>query len=262
MRSLVMANPATPSLPTELCEYIIEALSEDEVTVKSCALVHRSWTARCQEILFHTITLTTDDHWNRFIDVLHKNASIRGYVRTIELTCSRPCKLSGNSIRELFFRVSELHLINIHADLVLIHNLPDIRALELFWCRELGGDDELSGPLDSLHLRQLDLVQDVSFNDVCDWLDRNSVKNELQALSLYISAEGDFGRAVSFINARSSLMNMSLRFSIWAEYSNYKECMCVNLRKSLIVFHFISFILRSVSYGDALSGNLECELRR
>jgi hypothetical protein len=67
-------------LPYELVEKIIDDLLMDKYALEICSLVHRSWTARCRQHLFHTVMIHDEQESKRFAD------SMREFPQRILLT--------------------------------------------------------------------------------------------------------------------------------------------------------------------------------
>jgi hypothetical protein len=216
-----------PTQPHEIVEFVIDHLHDDPATLKICALVARSWAPRSQEWLFHEVTLDSPERWDRLLDVLAISQSpVCSYIRQVMISYSRPDRIAAEKAGALFSRVHELHFMNVAMDCPLICHLTRLDALVLHWCNQILSDTSYTLKCPP-SIKRLNVVQDVSFMDVVDWLDMFTNLDSLREFSLSLSIKNHFPRAVHFITSHPSITNMSLYFSIWIEYSDLMNRMSI-----------------------------------
>jgi hypothetical protein len=67
---------ATPFLPLELTDRVIDYLHKDTATLRICSQVHRTWTKATRVHLFYSIVISSSEAWGRLKDVLITSPSI------------------------------------------------------------------------------------------------------------------------------------------------------------------------------------------
>jgi hypothetical protein len=72
-------------LPVELVEHIVDYLRDDQVSLRSSALVHPSWTMPSQILLFDTIVLVTRTSCSTFLSRLLVFPHLRPYIRALSI---------------------------------------------------------------------------------------------------------------------------------------------------------------------------------
>jgi hypothetical protein len=96
-----------PQLPLELVNYVIAHLHDCEDTLHSCALVHRSWTAASQELIFDTVSSSEEyediNLWDRLLNLLENSPHIRPYIRRLLISTIVPCNFTAQLLPVLYF---------------------------------------------------------------------------------------------------------------------------------------------------------------
>ncbi|TBU59572.1 hypothetical protein BD310DRAFT_816996 [Dichomitus squalens] len=89
-----MTQPATPQLPIEVWQLVMDTVSRatnyetfysDHVNYRSWALVSRAWGTCAQTVLFHTTELLDKERLHRFIALLDDAPHLAPYVKTLRL---------------------------------------------------------------------------------------------------------------------------------------------------------------------------------
>jgi hypothetical protein len=214
----------SPHIPIEIHEQVIDHLWDAKMTLKACALVHRTWSARSQAALFSEVLLDTEERWERLIDVLKSAESrLASYIRTVIIGAGRPRGLPDNILTPSFSCARKLHFVNVIVDVALIYSARSLDTLILFWCHIPPVDIACFPSQPRASLRCLDLVQEplsLSFSSINGFL----ITEKLEDLSVSLLDKEGFEDAVLFINSHLHITALSLRFSIWMEYKAVQEC--------------------------------------
>ncbi|THH21314.1 hypothetical protein EUX98_g8406 [Antrodiella citrinella] len=76
---------ATVVFPPELDDYLMNIMSKDPNSLKTCALVCRAWLAASRVYLFRDVTIENEDMFLRFEDVVVHSPMIQDRVRTLRI---------------------------------------------------------------------------------------------------------------------------------------------------------------------------------
>lgn len=89
-RSLISSAISRPTtrnleLPIELLQLILSYLAVDLATIKSCALVCRSWLPDARRILFHSIKVDECTSYKETLAIFKASPDIRSCVKRLDL---------------------------------------------------------------------------------------------------------------------------------------------------------------------------------
>jgi hypothetical protein len=222
-----MSNTLPLEVQLEIVSSIEPDTPEDVDTLRTCSLVHRSWTSSSQTILFHSVTIAHHWEWARLFLLLKSAIHIRDLIELLTVCCSRPFSSLRHRVYHLFPRVTSLSFKNSEFDIALVAQLPALQHLEMYWCNRLYESNSslvIYAPR-IVRLRGIDIVQDNGFIEILDCA-QNSL--DLSGLTTFAVTLGDnlvSSHAFSFINAHGSLVEVTLRFSIWADFLELRERM-------------------------------------
>jgi hypothetical protein len=76
---------AHTAIPLEIVEQILEDIALEYSTLKACALVDRSWTARCHQYLFKHLVIRSTEDSRRFFDSLNTLPHRASLIREAQL---------------------------------------------------------------------------------------------------------------------------------------------------------------------------------
>jgi hypothetical protein len=133
-------------LPQEIVEQIVGTLCDDPVSLRTSALVCRSWVSASQEQIFHSISLTSTVAWKRLIDLLKNHPHIRPLLRRLEwsLRDSDSAPVLAHPAPQLFPRVDHLIYKDGLMTFVLLASLSSLAVLELREARFITLDSALA----------------------------------------------------------------------------------------------------------------------
>jgi len=118
-----MAYSSIPPLPQELTDMIIDYLYYDLTTLRSCAVVCRTWTNACRHHLFEKVSLLVrPETLPNFMQLLETSLGIGGHIKSLTL-CGKKYQLRGHMEVQRQLCPHTVHTV--------IHRLPRLSVLNI-----------------------------------------------------------------------------------------------------------------------------------
>ncbi|KAF9018872.1 hypothetical protein BDZ89DRAFT_1164959 [Hymenopellis radicata] len=191
-------------LPPELVDIVAEHLRYDKRTLKSCALVARTWTIPCQRVLFHKLYL-----WS-YLPVIHLPAHLTRYPHLQRLILRvQMCTELGFSESE---RVRDNYLSSLAA---LFPLMPRLTSLDIAFERNRSWDTHdqrffeafrafarTSESLTALTIR--DILDEVDFQQMFSILEGSNIKR----VALETEPHGSDAVPVAFFDPTLTIVHL------------------------------------------------------
>ncbi|KAF9031953.1 hypothetical protein BDZ89DRAFT_1063572 [Hymenopellis radicata] len=183
-------------LPPELVDIVAEHLPYDRRTLKSCALVARTWTIPCQRVLFHELSLYS------YLPVIHLLAHLTNYPH---LRCLiRVVKICTRSTVNNSERMRTNYLSSVAA---LFPLMPRLTSLDIAFERNQSWDTYEQRFIEAFRafvrtseslkaLTIVDIVDEVDFQQMFSILEGSNIKR----VALEIEPHGSAAVPVAFFD--------------------------------------------------------------
>ena len=240
-----------PTVPPEICDYVIDYLHNDKNTLKACSLTCRDWVPTSRYHLHYEVYLHKPELFTAFKRLLQASPLLGPYIRALRIgRLEKASRAELAQIREalptIFEYVPRLQylggsLLSTAAKVLntvpcrtpvtalclqycefpalenlarLLYSCPNLQALELCGVSWISGScDSLPPTFDAPALQRLVLGRDVDHSSIIDLLLRGGHHHRLHSLAVTMSSEADaYALSVLMENIGETLAELDLEW--------------------------------------------------